>query len=127
MKQQMYISDLHFENQIWMNELGFFKDELQIFESRLGELVVKYTDKEFLARLEHFQNQFIRQKEVHDELMHRIKKHEAALSQFAAEQPTAINHVKFRDHPGLRDSMKQFRKIYSELKEEFIEFMAAFM
>ncbi|MCB0786643.1 MAG: hypothetical protein KDC02_20845, partial [Flavobacteriales bacterium] len=63
-----HINDLHFEHQVWLNNLRFYKDEIAIFEHRLEDVVTRNTDREFLAQVEHFQNQYIREKEVIDEL-----------------------------------------------------------
>ena len=55
----IFNSDLHFEHNLWRAELLFWEDELKSFNNRLSELVKRWTDKEVLAQLEHFQNQFV--------------------------------------------------------------------
>jgi len=121
MSKAIYLSDLHFEHKLWINQLAFCQDELVIYERRLGELVNKYTDTDVLAKLEQFQNQFIRQKEVIDQLLHAVNGHEQELSRYAAEHPVAIDHVHFKDHAGLRDRMDSFNDIYADLKKNFME------
>ncbi len=122
-----YLTDLHFEHQLWSSKLSFYSDEVKIYENRLGEIAGKYTSEEVLAQVEHFQNQFIRQKEVIDELNHGVNKHEEALTQYVLENPTAVDHVKFRDHGALRNEMTSFDKLYGELKEEFQRFSSKWM
>lgn len=126
-EKAVYLSDLHFEHKLWINQLSFCQDELAIYERRLGELVIKYTDTDVLARLEQFQNQFIRQKEVIDQLMHDVNKHEQELSQFATEHPIAIDHVHFKDHTELRDRMDRFNDIYADLKKDFMQYLRKWM
>ena len=58
-----HIDELHFEHRIWTNNMKFYRDELKIFENRLEELVTRNTKLEVTAQIEHFQNQFILQRE----------------------------------------------------------------
>lgn len=125
--EQVYIKDLHFEHKLWLNELKFHNDELEIFEHRLDELVKRYTSEKVLTRLEQFQNKFIHQKEVIHELKHKVKAHEKQLVQYAEEHPVAIDHHYFKDHTSLREDMQQYRKIFTELKEGFFRYLAEWM
>jgi len=127
MKQAIHYTDLHFEHEVWAKELAFLKDEVAFFERRLEELVSKNSDKEVLALLEQFQNRFIRQKEVIDELKHDINIHEDKLQQFIEEHPVAIEHVRFNDQAILRDKMDTNRKLYHDLKTEYFKFMSKWM
>lgn len=127
LKERVYLKDLHFDHELWSNELSFYKNELTIFNRRLEEIVVRYTTKEVLAKLEKYQNQFIRQAEVIDILNHEIKVKEQELARFAKENPVAIEHHYFPDHKELRDEFHTFKKIYSELKQDFIRFLSKYM
>ncbi len=121
------IDQLHFEHRLWTNEVDFVKDEITIYEHRLEELVLRNDDKEMLAQLEHFQNQFIREKEVIDALLSDIKKHEQTISKEAREQGSEREQVFHSDHDDLRERMESFRSIYGDLKKEFYRFMAKWM
>ena len=112
---------------LWLNEINFYKEELKIFNKRFEDIVVRYTDKEVLAELEKFQNQFIRQAEVVDEISHKVRKHEQELAKYAEENPVAIDHVHFEDHKELREEFETFVKIYQELKAEYTRFLAKYM
>ena len=117
-------SDLHFEHQVWLNTLQFCKDEIAIFERRMGELATRNTDKALLAELEHFQNQYIRQREVIDELRHELKQHENALEKEVRDHPVAVEHRLFHDHTTHREAMATFEKLYRELKTDFQHWLA---
>lgn len=119
-----YIGDLHFDHMEWINALKFYKDELAIFEHRLEEIVRRNTKQDVMAELEHFQNQFIREKEVIDELRHDIKQHENLLEKEAKDHPVAIEHRYFTDHTELRDRFETFERLYRELKQEFQRWLA---
>ncbi len=123
----VYMKDLHFEHKLWLNELKFYKDELEIFEHRLDELVKRNTTKKILARLEQFQNKFIYQKDVIHELKHKVKTHEKQLTKFAKDHPIASDHQYFKDHTELRDEMREYKEIFSELKEAFMLYLSEWM
>lgn len=117
------VENLHLEHRLWQNELSFFADQLKIFEHHLERLVSKKNDRDVLANLEHFQNQFIRQKEVLDQLKHDIKIHDQEMGRMLQnnQEPNEADLVR---HNKVDDQMQTFRKIYSELRDEFLQFMA---
>ena len=126
--KHVYLADLHFDHRIWRNELKFYKEEIAIFEHRLEELLSKNNSREFLAELAHFQNQYIREKEVIDELNHEINVREDALVKFAKEHnEIALTHTHFHDHVELRERMATFVRIYTGLKGEFQRFSGKWM
>lgn len=127
MKDNVYMSDLHFEHLAWNSELSFQKDELKIFQNRLEVVVSRWTKKEVMKEVEHFQNNFVRHNEVVDTLKHDINIHEEHLVKFDKEHPIASDHVHFNDHVELRDEMETQRKLYAELKTEFLRFLTKTM
>jgi len=123
MEAKKHISDLHSEHTEWLNKLAFTKDEIQSFNNRLAEVIKANNTIEVAANVEHFQNQFIRQREVIDELRHEIKQYENSLIMQVEANPVASDHRIVVDHPGLRDQMETFERIYAELKTEFNHFL----
>jgi uncharacterized coiled-coil DUF342 family protein len=124
MEAKTHISDLHSEHTEWLNKLSFNKDEIQTFNNRLAEVIKANNTIEVAANVEHFQNQFIRQREVIDELRHEIKQYENSLIMQVEANPVASDHRIVVDHPGLRDQMETFERIYAELKIEFNHFLS---
>lgn len=125
--KKKHIDELHFEHKLWRSELLFFADELKIYKDRLSEIASKNTNEEVLTQVEHFQNSFVIQKEQLDMLNHDIKVHEQALGKFAKENPVAIEHHLFDSHATAQERMDTFRKLYTELKHEFIRFLEKWM
>jgi hypothetical protein len=119
------ISALHFEHQLWTNELRFFEDEINIYEGYLSDLVTHSNDKEMLAKLEHFQNQFIRQKEVLDELHSDIHKHEQHLSRLLQDQRVS-DAGDDEKHKTMAERIDRFKAIYADLKQNFLKFFASY-
>jgi len=125
--QIIFNSDLHFEHNQWRSELAFWEDELKSFENRLEELVVRWTDKDMLAQLEHYQNAFIRQSEVIDILQHDIHVHEANMCALDDKGEDALDRVLVKNHVEFRNRMETQRHIYAELKQEFFRFLSKYM
>lgn len=124
---QVHIDDLHFEHKSWAKELDFFKGEIEFFKKRLAEVAVRYSDKEVLKGIEHFQNQFYIQGNHIEELGATINKHELELADYAKENPIAIDHVRFPDHLDLRARIETNRDIINELKKEYQRYLSKWM
>lgn len=117
------LETLHFDHRLWANELSFFADELGIFEHRLEELSVKAGAEGTRSQLEQFQNQFIRQREVLDELQHNIKVHEQKLGQALQKQEELPLDPDFHNY--MEEQMATYRALYAELKQKFYAFLSA--
>ena len=126
-KKPIYMSDLHFEHKVWLSSMAFYKDEIEIFRHRLAEVMNKNNKIEVTSRVESYQNKFIRQREVIDQLVHDINKDEDALIKDVKENPVASDHRFYPDHSTLRNRMESFDHIYKELKSEFMRFIATWM
>lgn len=119
------IPKLHLEYRNWIAELIFCKEEITRFERYLEGVVNKTDDVVVRAEVEHFQNQFIREKEVIDELKHKLHISERQLAHFVKElSGMGLESIKMDNHTKLRDDVRTFRKIYTELKEDFRRFEA---
>ncbi|MFL1895316.1 hypothetical protein ACJRPK_06410 [Aquimarina sp. 2-A2] len=119
MEKEVLNNDVfHFEHQHWRRQLLFWEDELKFFENRLSELVGRWTKKDVLAQLEHFQNQFILHKEVIDTLQHDINVHETDMSEHSKKGKSEVLNTNFtKHHVGFRDRIETQRTIYHALKK----------
>jgi predicted RNA-binding protein len=117
----------HEENKEWMNSLLFYRDEIKVMENRLQEIASKNTSKEVLARVEHFQNQLVVQKETIDTIKHEINLSNDVINAEVNKNLTAIGQRKIKDHSVLRDNMESFEKIFKSLKGEFNTFLSKWM
>jgi len=69
------------------------------------------SNKEVLAKVEQFHNQFIRQDEILDTMIHNVNGKEQELAKFAKEYPVDVDQVHFSDHKMQRDQMQTQQKI----------------
>lgn len=120
------IPNLHLEYTQWMSELNFFKEEIKRFEHQLESVINRNTQVGVTSQVEHFQNRFIREKEVIDELKHKLHLSERQLAGFVKElNGLGLHSIKMDNHIRLRDDMRTYRKMYAELKSEFRGFETA--
>lgn len=119
-----HIDELHFEHQLWLNEAAFFTDELKIYQKTLERLISKESSEDFKKAIERFQNRFLIQNNQLDDLRHHINMHEEWLAKYAKEHPVDIDKELFANHAKIKENVESFKKIYSELKVEFLRFAA---
>ena len=122
-----HIDELHFEHKTLRNQLNFSKDELRSYQIRLEEIASKNTNNEILAHVEQFQNKFIRQNEVIDELLHEINVREDSLAEAAKNNPNAIHRQLFEAHDTLENEARVFLTIYNNLKKSYYDFSSKWM
>lgn len=122
------IRSLHLEYQLWTRELIFYKEEIKIFEDHLANILRRNNRNGVPAHVEHFQNQFILQKEVIDYLKHDLHVSERQLASFVHELTgEGIDGIKMDNHGKLRERMITFRKIFREIKQDFRRFEMQWM
>ena len=73
--------------------------------------------------MEHFQNQFIIQRNNIDEIMHLIKQNENAIIEEINSNPVAVDHRKVKAHTEEKEQMESFEKKihFSDYKKSFFE------
>ena len=118
-----HLSDLHFDHQLWLSELGFYEDELKIYQARLDEVAAKNTKTEVGKQIEHFQNQFFIQRKAMSDVKHIIKAEKNKLTDYAMQHPVAIDHVLFDNHTAMKENVDTFKNIYGDVKTEFRNFL----
>lgn len=125
--EKEFIYDQHQKHQDWLSRLDFYKEEIQILKERLQEITSKNNSAEVLVDVEHFQNQFIVQRNNIDELAHSIKVHEAKIVKEIESNPVAVEHRKMEAHEEEEDFMTYFEKNFSELRETYNRFSSKWM
>ncbi|WP_273565725.1 hypothetical protein [Maribacter halichondriae] len=126
-KEIIYNSNLHFEHKQWQSELAFWEDELQSFNNRLSELVTRWTAKDVLAKLEHYQNEFILHGGVIEDLQEAIEEHETRIAGQSMTGEDALDIAMVKNHLEFRNKMETQRQIYADLKKKFFRFLSTYM
>lgn len=117
---------LHSEISEWKSNVELIRAEILIFQKQLSGIIRKNSNEEVLKGVEHFQNQFIRQLEVSDELFHELKAADRKLAH-AADNGTDTKSIYVEDNAELRDSADTYEKLFHELRNEFHMFLEKWM
>ena len=117
----------HEENKEWASSLAFYKDEIKVMESRLEEIVSKNTSKDILLKIEHFQNQLIIQTDQISNISHDLNLNNDAINSEVQKNPTAVDHRSMNDHTFIREGMRAFEKLFSELKTDLYMHLSKWM
>jgi hypothetical protein len=118
-----HITELHQEINQWRNLVMLAKDEISIFEKELEEIVSKNTHSDLLRKVQHFESQFIIQKEASDALLHDLKIADNKMSDMTRNNPAA-DRILVDDHTDLRKKADAFEKIFLALRKEYREFLS---
>ncbi|UTW65913.1 hypothetical protein KFE94_14820 [bacterium SCSIO 12643] len=121
-EKRVYVKDLSFDHELWDNEMKFYRNELEIFDHRLEQDVVRLSEQEALRELEHFQNQFIRQNEVLDILNKRVRQNRKSITRNSVDGEIKNNDEIINEYNSLRDEFETFERIYADLKKNFLDF-----
>ncbi|HEU4469615.1 MAG TPA: hypothetical protein VFR58_00905 [Flavisolibacter sp.] len=110
----------HLDHQLWINELEFFREEINIFENQLDGLREKERDGEKIDRADFFQNQFARYRDLCNSLESEVLEAEKLMAIYAgSEESQDLDNVRIADHAQFRERMDSFRSDYLSLKDEF--------
>ncbi len=120
------ITELHNEITEWKSDIGLVRDEISAFQKELKEIVNKNNNKEAMKGVEHFQNQFIRQLEVSDELMHDLHIADHKLAE-KAQLSVDSNLILKEDDAQLRDKVETYNKLFRELENDYHQFLEKWM
>jgi hypothetical protein len=118
-----FSNDLRYDHHVWENELNFYKNELHIFEDRLEDMLDRNPSRDLLRELEQFQNQFIRQKEVVDELNHKIHLYDDELRGIPAKIMLTKSSNEIEKHKGLEGDLQLNRRLYFDLRNRFNSYL----
>jgi archaellum component FlaC len=123
MESTISIEQFREELQSWKHELSSIKQEIRHFERHLEHLALSRLPREVLAQIEHFQNLFICQKEVIDKLRHDLPDSGNKVENiFNSLRSIQLQQASEAMTEGLEERMHTFRKIYTEIKQDFRRF-----
>ena len=125
MQLQTELSELHAEHDEWQDKIRSYRHEIHEMNTSLEDIVSKNPSSEDLVKVEHFQNQLIRQREVLDILRHNFKQHENLIE---AKEDNSLQQIDeqrlLENHKIYRQELQDFEKLFNELRQEFNSFIA---
>ncbi len=111
----------------WLKSIAFYEGELDILKERLLEIASKNTGVEVMTQVEHFQNQFIIQRNNLDELKHQIAEHDLLVSQDARQHSGKMDTTNAAVHNSVSAAFGKTEEIINNLRKEFNQFLSRTM
>jgi hypothetical protein len=123
MEQQNTFTQAHVDNQLWLNELRFYRDENEIFQKHLDGLILRNTSLQESDEAMFFQNQFARFGDLITNMENELLSAGAKMSMYAKSERSAdLDKVIVADHYQFRDTITGFKNAYEALKIKFKKF-----
>lgn len=114
------IRELHFDHELWLNEMAFWKQEIAVLDKYLAAVIVSLTDKQTRGEVDHFENQFTIQRSFINSLKHDVKAQEKLIAELEKDiNNRKLQQKKADDEYEIRDKMLTNQKLYNELKLSF--------
>lgn len=114
------------EHSEWIKGLDFYKDDLRVLVHRLEEVAASHESPEARSGMEHFQNQFIIQRNNIDELTHKIREHIHQVSQDPGLEASQVQAELLAEHENLQDEYRTLEKVINELRKEYNAYLLQF-
>lgn len=121
------VSEVHNIHNQWLKELDFYKQELTIFQGKLQEKCLLYTSYNFKVAVEQFHNRFIIYKNEIDRLKHDILENEEVAVEASKLHLKRIDYTSSEEFRLLEARFRQFKKLYKELKKEYLDFLCKYI
>jgi hypothetical protein len=112
------------EHLTWLKNLDFYKAQLSVMEKELAGFAKESTSKKVGPRVEQFQNQFIRQREVIDTIRHSVKQHENEIERMTRFALEYLRDRVTKDHMLLKAEYKRFVELFMEMEQDFHDYLA---
>ena len=114
----------HKELKEWRSSLDLFMQELKSYNNRLNEVAGQNNKEMVLKQVEHFQNQFIVQKDNLETLLHEIKIQEQNIAEDVKRDKILDDTDIIGNQSFLREKVHTSEKIFVALKHDFYSFLA---
>ncbi len=120
----MTSSALETEHLVWLKHLAFYKEQLGVMEREIADFVQSKPPKSILPKVEQFQNQFIHQRNVIDELRHKVKAHENEIERMTNFALEYLRDRVTREHIVVKAEYKRFVELFLAMEQDFHDFLA---
>jgi hypothetical protein len=123
-----HISRMSNEQNDWQRGLDFYKDEIKIHAHRLADVSGMYAPKdEVKPQVEHFQNQFIVQRNNIDQLAHDLGLFEKKVSHETQKMAEHITAETLAEHGVLSQRYNALEQKINDLRHEHNRFLAKYI
>lgn len=122
-KSSHLIEDLHFEHRLWTSDLSFYSDEMQVFTTHLNLIGNRGDEIHSPAQLKKFKKEFEALGKTLMKLQKEISEHEHVLAGYEKKGEKKDHSDLLTTHAQARSNFEEFKKKYSSLKKDFLQFL----
>jgi len=122
--EKEYLNEAHTNDMEWRKAMEFYKNEVAYMRKKLEEVNAANTNKEFKMLVSHFENHFLIQHEIIDEIKHAINVREDYIARRMKANPEGYEYRVIRLHSELKGKIEVFEKLFGELKKSFDRFLS---
>lgn len=115
------------DHQEWLKNMDFFKEEFDLLDTRLLEIAGKNNTHEVMPEIEHFQNQFIIQRNNINKLKHQVRDHNIKVAADVQQHNGKIEQAQVEEHDLILEEFTVLEKNITELRHEFNRFLSKWM
>ncbi|MBS1765125.1 MAG: hypothetical protein JSS90_09185 [Bacteroidetes bacterium] len=113
------LQDMLAEHKEWQAKINFYRSEIEQMKQTLSSTLNAESNQYNMPHVEHFQNQFILQKDVLDNMRHDFKQHENKIESHSSKPVLNLAGM----HLNEREKLVSYEKIFKDLREEFQSFI----
>lgn len=115
------------KHQEMLNNIDFYKQEIDFMKGLLSEVVAKNTSMEVRSAADHFENQFAIQHHNLDESRKRVQQNRHLASVEAQEHAGKIKNELLTDELEIEKEVNGIEKVITDLRVEFKSFLVKWM
>ena len=121
------LHNLYDEFNSHLSVVDFYKQELKYLQKRLEDITKRNTDKEILAQVEQFQNQFILTRENLDIQNHALKAQLKLVEKEIKNKPTHLDEKTISGGDKFSKGLHDLEKDIASIKYKFNRFLAKYL
>lgn len=117
------ITQISSDHKVWLSSLEFYREELRRMNDQLLKFTTAPPTSGIWKKIEHFQNQFIIQRNSIDVLKHDLQRYADTLPADPSHRPRREWSAQAEEKRSLRDQYESFERVMYGLKHEFRNFL----
>jgi predicted rRNA methylase YqxC with S4 and FtsJ domains len=111
------------EHRQWKQKLDFYKNEIDFLKEKLSLIPLAGASKEVKWLVSHFENQFVINKNIIENLLHTIELNDGLIASEMKEKVVAFEYRAITQTNDVKEQIEIFLRLYTTMKSEFERFV----
>jgi hypothetical protein len=128
METKTSFTQAHLSYRLWSNELEFYREEIQILEEHIAEVLEKNNRTEVVEKGEQLRSQLVHYGSLVNQLESDLLSARNKMAIYAKEENgTDLDSVTVADHEEFKTQYESFQSDYQQLKQQLRRFESEWM